>query len=616
MRLKVTSSVLTIAFALSFASCAVKTEESKVAEETTAAAETEANETTETTEVQAAEETAPQADDLIFPDEPYDADKVHPIREPGDVTGEEAVLELNAIESSYLQYFYNDNYAAINVQIKDPAKYGITCDKVDMGEVGAGDYKTSVATLKGMLDRLYKIDFESLDKQDRDFCDQIVFDIEEEIYYLENPGFVYLEPAWIPSDVSYIYQSFADIRVRNEEEAENLLTLLGDVDRYFDDVCDFEEKRIELGYAASDLYYASMMSLFNSNTLPAQTDMLRTDLEEELNAIEGLSEEKKNDYLSRYDDIIENIVVPEFKECSQKFCSYTGSSTNEVGLCGFEHGKELYEHQMRAMVGRDCDVDELVSYLDEYLAKADSDYGKIKIEGKDEFEILDNTKEKMKDYFPEIDFEYEIVELPKIMSQAGIGGVYMPGYLNDNSHEIIFLKGISYGKDVVLHEGLPGHMYQFSYHKQTLDHPYFLVKENSLYAEGWATYIMGNPADMYGIKSDTGLVYMTDQFFDRYLWALLDIGVNYEGWTEREAADHVRNILGNKTPHIDVDSFIVEPGMGIYYGLGCVMTIKTLEEIRALDPDMDIKTMHTLYLDAAPGTFERILDSVKRDLNK
>ena len=38
--------------------------------------------------------------------------------------------------------------------------------------------------------------------------------------------------------------------------------------------------------------------------------------------------------------------------------------------------------------------------------------------------------------------------------------------------------------------------------------------------------------------------------------------------------------------------------------------------IRALDPDMDIKTMHTLYLDAAPGTFERILDSVKRDLNK
>jgi hypothetical protein len=55
------------------------------------------------------------------------------------------------------------------------------------------------------------------------------------------------------------------------------------------------------------------------------------------------------------------------------------------------------------------------------------------------------------------------------------------------------------------------------------------------------------------------------------------------------------------------------PGMSIYYGLGCYLTLKTMESIKALDPNMNIKTMHTLYLDAGPGSFDRILNSVKRE---
>ena len=157
-------------------------------------------------------------------------------------------------------------------------------------------------------------------------------------------------------------------------------------------------------------------------------------------------------------------------------------------------------------------------------------------------------------------------------------------------------------------------MYQFSYHKNTLDHLYMLVKENDLYAEGWATYIMGNPADMYGIESDSGLVYMTDTFYEKYNEARIDIGVNYEGWTYDEALAHFREIGVSKIPEIDIEYYIINPGSGLYYGLGCLMTIKTLESIRALDPTMDIKTMHTLYLDAGPGTFERIFESVKREL--
>ena len=39
------------------------------------------------------------------------------------------------------------------------------------------------------------------------------------------------------------------------------------------------------------------------------------------------------------------------------------------------------------------------------------------------------------------------------------------------------------------------------------------------------------------------------------------------------------------------------------------------ESIRSLDPDMDLKTMHTLYLDAGPGCFDRILALAMREYN-
>ena len=67
---------------------------------------------------------------------------------------------------------------------------------------------------------------------------------------------------------------------------------------------------------------------------------------------------------------------------------------------------------------------------------------------------------------------------------------------------------------------------------------------------------------------------------------------------------------------IKSDDLVMSPGIGISYGLGGYLTVKTLESIRALDPQMDILTMHTLYLDAGPGCFDRIYTSVKRKIKK
>ena len=123
---------------------------------------------------------------------------------------------------------------------------------------------------------------------------------------------------------------------------------------------------------------------------------------------------------------------------------------------------------------------------------------------------------------------------------------------------------------------------------------------------------MNNPAGLYGTSDSDGFVYTGDISRYRMAQARADICINYEGLSGKETAEYL-SAFGQDVAGAVSSDMLLMPGIGISYGLGCYMTLKTLESIKALDPDMDIKTMHTLYLDAGPGSFDRILASVKRE---
>ena len=197
----------------------------------------------------------------------------------------------------------------------------------------------------------------------------------------------------------------------------------------------------------------------------------------------------------------------------------------------------------------------------------------------------------------------------------GIGGIYAARHYDDPSVEMIFLPEFVRNESVIFHEGIPGHMYQFNYHKTKLRHKYLLLKYKDAYVEGWATYIMENPASMYGRKEDKELSYSGSNLKHYMIQARADICLNYEGLSEEETSKYLSEII-NDNVSIKSDDLLMSPGIGISYGLGGYMTLKTLESIRSLDPNMDILTMHKLYLDAGPGCFDRIYLSVKRKYKK
>ena len=547
-----------------------------------------------------------------FPTKPYDADKVHPVRKTGEVSGQAAVTELDAIEWEYIRHYIGDNYMAASWCFSDLAAAGISIKTPTFGKVGPGDFKGECEYLGGLLERLYKIDFESLEKQDRDFYDQIVFNIEEERYIKQYQGFAYMLPAEKVPGVSSFYLTVGYIDIRNKNEADMFIKLLKDTDRYYDEVCAFEEKRLEKGYASIEEFYTKSSTAYFMLTRDSQTKPFRETFIERIEAIPDLTDKEKEAYIKAFDKVMEDVVIPEFEECCKRIAALAGTNTNDKGLAGFEHGKELYEHLLRCQIGRDCDVKELAKSLDKALSMRPDQHGNQLVEGSDNQELLDNMTEKAKAYFPELDINYKVVKLPGLFKAVGIGGAYAARHFDDPSDEIIFLPDYSMTKEIVFHEGIPGHMYQFNYHKTHLKHIYMICFASETYIEGWATYIMNNPPAMYGVSSDEDIIYTGDLCRYYMAQARADICINYEGLTGIEAAQHLAG-FGQDVAGIKTTDLFMSPGIGISYGLGCYMTLKTLESIRSLDPDMDIKTMHTLYLDAGPGSFDRILNSVRRE---
>lgn len=547
-----------------------------------------------------------------FPTKPYNADIVHPIRKPGDVTGEEAVAELSVIEWDYIRHSVSDDYVSASWSFRDLEAAGITVNKPSFGKVGPSDAKSECEYLTGLLTRLYKIDFESLEKEDRDFYDQIVFDIEEERYIKQYEGFAYMQPAVNFLSLSSFYVTVGFIDIRNKNEAELFIELMKDTGRYYDEVCEFEETRSAKGYASIEEFYRMSSNSYYMLTQKSQTDPFRDSFIEKINALSDITEEQKAAYIKQFDKVMEEVVIPEFDECCKRIAELAGTNVNDNGLAGFEHGKELYEHMLRKQIGRDCDIKELAKGLDIVLSMDPVKMSKPLIEGSDNQEMMDIMAKKAGEYFPELDIDYEIVKLPALFKTVGIGGTYAARYFDDPSHEIILLPDNMSSKDVVFHEGIPGHMYQYNYHKSHLKHVYMIYAASDVYAEGWATYIMNNPARMYGTADDDSFVYTGDTYREEMAQARADILINYEGKTAVEAGTYISSITEGRCS-VAASALLMMPGLGISYGLGCYMTLKTLEAIRALDPNMDLKTMHTLYLDAGPGCFDRILASVKRE---
>ena len=155
--------------------------------------------------------------------------------------------------------------------------------------------------------------------------------------------------------------------------------------------------------------------------------------------------------------------------------------------------------------------------------------------------------------------------------------------------------------------GFPGHLYQTVYFREHTHNPLAALLTCSGANEGWATYVE-QLSYFYdnGLSEENSAYQAAMRSFSLCFHSLLDIGINYDGWSKDRAAAFVRTCF-------DADDALVEelwqtmidnPTNYLEYAGGYVEILEMREEAeKKLGNRFSAKEFHKFLLDLGPVPF-------------
>ena len=599
----------------------------------------ETEETTEETEPSETTEPDDQSDlvdgfdmtDLTYPDHVPTYDELHPAHTTGTVSGDDASQLLDQVEHDIIQRAVGDSYVDYEILFADPTAQGYVCNSVSWGIVDS-DTDEEAAFIDEQLQRLYSIDPDSLDYQDRAFYDKVVYDLEIDAYSIQYTAFEYYAPCFDPmiGPQCDLFFMLDVLEFETVEDAENYILLLQDLDRYYDEILDFEEDRAARGFACTDSVYEDIVASFDGLAVQEDDCFLYESFENRLNNIDGLTDDQRTQLIADHDAAMHDYVFPEFRECSERMGALVGSGGVQQGVCAYPGGDAYYQVRFITYSNSDRSIDEtkdtldtlLTGIMDNVMAIATSgdsswynDYMNPTCSMGDDVESnLDYLYEQIAPDFPDLpDHEYFTRDVPESLEENFSPAAYLGYHLDTfNSNMIITNRSGVDGTFGITcaHEGYPGHMFQSVYTRSVCEHPYLYICDSIGYAEGWATYVQCYCFKYFDINEDAKVLLVADDQLNILLFARLDIGINYEGWTIDDCCTYMSDILGQSVTADGAEGMyqIVtnQPGYGIKYGVGFLNTTLTFDAMRTQFPDATDEELFTAYLDSLPLTFEMI----------
>jgi uncharacterized protein (DUF885 family) len=171
-----------------------------------------------------------------------------------------------------------------------------------------------------------------------------------------------------------------------------------------------------------------------------------------------------------------------------------------------------------------------------------------------------------------------------------------PGWMNLNTYQPA--KQVKYDKEaLVLHEAVPGHVFQLTLARQIPGLPEFRkFYSNSAYVEGWALYAesLGSELGVYQDPSSKFGQLASERF--RAVRLVVDTGLHSMGWTRQQAIDYFQAHAPDESL-AEVDRYISWPGQALSYKMGQLRIVKLRDEARQkLGTRFDMREFHDRIL--------------------
>lgn len=172
----------------------------------------------------------------------------------------------------------------------------------------------------------------------------------------------------------------------------------------------------------------------------------------------------------------------------------------------------------------------------------------------------------------------------------------VPGWFNLNAYQPE--KQVRYDKEaLVLHEAVPGHIFQISLARSQQGLPEFRrFYGNSAYLEGWALYAesLGGQLGVYRDPYSRFGRLASERF--RAVRLVVDTGIHQMGWTREQAMEYFKEHAPQE-PLAEVDRYISWPGQALAYKMGQLEILKLRKEAeQKLGSKFDIREFHDAVL--------------------
>lgn len=565
-----------------------------------------------------------------FPDE-------SPFQEQGEVSedSEQSGLEAQKAQEAFealCQTLFKDelsqSYLTLHYTLTDPESYGITDYPKTFGAISSEIMKENAAEQEQLRKDLAGIHPEYLTDSQR-LTYRILAKAMEYEHLADGLEFYYqpLAPSTgVQAQLPILLTEFAFYR---KQDVEDYLTLLSDIDSYYQQILDFEREKAAAGLFMTDACVDQIVEESSGYLLPPEQNLMASGFDRRIDAMEGLTEDEKADFKARNLTVLTEHFIPAYELLLQGLTELKGSCNNEQGLCYDPDGKAYYEYLIQSSIGTTYDtMDELKKAIenqinDDLLAIAEvlKDHPDV-LNQMDQYafcetepeKILELLQERIQEDFPEIvSYQYVTKFVPEELKNSLSPAFFLVPPINQYDNCVIYInQGSSSGAQTLFttlaHEGIPGHLYQNVYFLSNCDADIRKILTFLGYSEGWASYVENYCYTIEnGLSPELGQVLARNASATLGIHALMDLNINYYGWSEAQAEEYLKQYFDLEQS--DAVSAIYQamkndPSNYMAYYVGYLEIIRMRDKAQEILKDkFRIKEFHRFLLDIGPAPF-------------
>ncbi len=511
-----------------------------------------------------------------------------------------------------------------------PENYGISRGSAALFKNSITDFETIRQTYVDYLAKVCSFDYASLTKQEQLVYDMLVYDLKQELAASDNMLYTPLlgPTTGINAQLPFL---LAEYRFYEEADITDYLTMLPTVSDYFAEILRLEKMKSEAGLFMSDTTADAIISQCNSFIQNPNDNLLLTSFSGRMEEIDWLDAEKKAAYTKQNKEAVLQSVLPAYQNLIDGLTQLKGTGKNQTtGLAALPAGKDYYQYLVNCATGCNLSVSELQKELEDMVTANLREIITISSKNPEILKDIDNLslpitepdacltdlQEKIQADFPEgPETHYEVKYVSEALKEHMSPAFYLTPPIDAPEDNVIYINpGNSAQTNQTLyatlaHEGYPGHLYQITYFSQTNPALVRNLLNYPGYVEGWATYVECLSYEYSGADPTAARIFQLDTTYSLGLYSLVDIGVNYEGWTQKDTAAFLSayGITDQDTIKKIFDTMVAEPSNYLSYSVGCMQFMKLRDAVAEQQGDaFSLKKFHKAILDIGPAPFSII----------